>query len=200
MSGQIQIITGPMFSGKTEELLRLLKRLKYANQTFILFKPEIDTRYSENEVLTHEQVGMTCVPVKTAFDILSFLANCEEHYDVIAIDEGQFFSENDEPYNLYKVARILKSKGYRVIINGLDMDFMGDPFPIMPQLMSIADKITKLTSICCICHKEGTMTYRIAQAEKTSAIVELGSNDKYQAMCYKHWLEKMKEHWHYSEE
>lgn len=192
MSGRIEIICGPMFSGKTEELIRRLKRLKYANQTYLLFKPSTDVRYSETEVLTHDMVGLKSVPVDSAGEILEIIdLNKDKKIDVIAIDEGQFFSIKDNP-SLVQVVTLLKENGYRVIVNGLDMDFMGKPFVNMPELLAIADSISKLTSVCCICGNEGTMTYR---TNSSSEQLELGSFDKYQARCFKHWKEGMDENW-----
>lgn len=192
MSGRIEIICGPMFSGKTEELIRRLKRLKYANQNFLLFKSSTDVRYSETEVLTHEKVGLASIPVESAGEILEIIdLNNDKKIDVIAIDEGQFFNPSDSP-SLLKVVTHLRENGFRVIVNGLDMDFMGKPFLTMPELMAVADNIHKLTSVCCVCGNEGTMTYRTAT---TGELLELGSFDKYQARCFKHWKEGMDEHW-----
>jgi thymidine kinase len=186
MEPKIEIICGPMFSGKTEELIRRLKRLKYSKQDFLLFKPKMDNRYSEDMVITHDKVEISAIPIEKAADILSI---CDEHPNVkvVAIDEAQFFY-NEPSYNLVKVVQMLKLNDYRVIINGLDMDFQGNPFGLMPQLMAIADDIKKLKSVCVICGNDANMSSRLVSADHLS-IVELGSQDKYQPRCYKHWKE-----------
>lgn len=187
MSGKIEIICGPMFSGKTEELLRRLKRLQYAKKTYYLFKPENDTRYSEKAVLTHEQVGADAIPVSKAQEIIDYINEKHEqegvYPDVIAIDETQFFDFNESP-NLIDVAKALKDHGFRIIMNGLDMNFMGIPFPIMPELLAIADDIQKLKAVCSICGEEASMSYRISNSSEQ---ILLGSDDIYQARCHKDW-------------
>ncbi len=184
MMERIEVICGPMFSGKTEELIRRLKRLKYSRTNFLLIKPKIDNRYSEIEVVTHERVSLSAHSVDNAEQILEV---CEQNPEtkVVAIDESQFFLRKEqEGRNLVEVCQLLKENGYRVILNGLDMDFMGNPFGLMPELMAIADDITKLRSVCVVCGGDATMTYRQDPSEDQ---VQLGSTDKYQARCFPHW-------------
>ena len=184
---RIEVICGPMFSGKTDELLRRLKRLKYSNTAFMLFKPKVDNRYSEIEVVTHDNLSLTSIAVENAEQILEI---CDQNPNakVIAIDESQFFlRKEDEGRHLVEVCQILKLHGYRVILNGLDMDFMGNPFGLMPELLAIADDVTKLRSVCLICGGDASMTYRKDENEEQ---VQLGSTDKYQARCYTHWKKK----------
>lgn len=181
---RIEVICGPMFSGKTDELIRRIKRLKYSQTEFMLFKPKIDNRYSEIEVVTHDNVSLTSIAVENAEQILEI---CDQHPNikVIAVDESQFFLRKEpEGRNLLEVCQILKMNGYRVILNGLDMDFMGKPFGLMPDLLAIADDVTKLRSVCLVCGGDATMTYR---KEENTDQVQLGSNDKYQARCFTHW-------------
>ena len=181
---RIEVICGPMFSGKTDELIRRIKRLKYSQTEFMLFKPKLDNRYSEVEVVTHDNVSLTSIAVENAEQILEI---CDQNptIKVIAVDESQFFLRK-EPVgrNLLEVCQVLKMNGYRVILNGLDMDFMGKPFGLMPDLLAIADDVSKLRSVCLVCGGDATMTYR---KEENTEQVQLGSNDKYQARCYTHW-------------
>lgn len=184
---RIEVICGPMFSGKTDELIRRLKRLKYSQTEFILFKPRIDNRYSEVDVVTHDNHSLTAICVDTAEEILSV---CDQSPDskVIAIDESQFFLRKEPTgRNLVEVVQVLKLNGYRVILNGLDMDFMGKPFGLMPELLAIADDVTKLRSVCIVCGNDASMTYRVDPNEEQ---VQLGSQDKYQARCFHDWKKK----------
>lgn len=187
---KIEVICGPMFSGKTDELLRRLRRLKYSKTDYLLFKPKVDNRYSEYSVVTHDSSSLQAFSVEEAQEILKI---CDENNQVkvIAIDESQFFfkDEGDKP-NLVQVCQILKKHGYRVILTGLDMDFLGQPFGLIPELLAIADEITKLKSVCLICGADANMSFRL---NEKSSQVQLGSTDIYQARCYEHWLEGIKE-------
>ena len=181
---RIEVICGPMFSGKTEELLRRLKRLKYSKANYMLFKPSLDNRYSEDEVLTHDKTGLKSIPVNCAEEILDI---CEQNPDIkiIAVDESQFFLRKEEHgRNLVEVVQELKDRGYRILLNGLDMDFLGKPFGLMPELLAIADDVVKLRSVCLVCGEDATMSYRV---DPTKEVVQLGSTEKYQARCFKHW-------------
>lgn len=185
---RIEVICGPMFSGKTDELLRRLNRLKYSRTEFLLFKPKLDNRYSELSVVTHDNKSVNSISVDTAEQILEI---CDQNPDisVVAVDESQFFYRKEpNGRNLVDVCQVLKQNGYRVILNGLDMDFMGKPFGLMPELLAIADDVTKLKSVCLVCGADANMTYRVN--EQNDQVVELGSLDKYQARCYTHWLNK----------
>jgi thymidine kinase len=182
---RIEVICGPMFSGKTDELLRRLNRLKYSRTDFMLFKPKVDNRYSDISVVTHDNVSLDSISVEYAEQILEI---CDKQKDikVVAIDEAQFFLKKEpQGINLVEVCQVLKENGYRVILNGLDMDFMGKPFGLMPELLAISDEVTKLKSVCLICGADATMTYRVD--EKNGDLVQLGSTDKYQARCFNHW-------------
>ena len=137
--GRIEIICGSMFSGKTEELIRRLKRLKYANQSFKVFKPEIDTRNEKNIIKSHGKIEIEAETVSNAKEIL----NLSTDVDVVGIDEAQFFSED-----LVDVCNTLANGGIRVIVAGLDMDFSGKPFGPMPNLMAIAEEVTKVHAVC----------------------------------------------------
>lgn len=189
MQQKIEVICGPMFSGKTEELMRRIKRLRYSHTDFLLFKPKTDTRYSEDSVVTHDQVSVSSIPVESAEHILE-ICDQHPHIKVIAVDESQFFLRK-EPVgrNLVEVSHILKLNGYRVILNGLDMDFMGKPFGLMPELLAMADEVSKLRSVCLVCGADASMTYRKDDNEEQ---VHLGSTDKYQARCFECWKKKKK--------
>jgi thymidine kinase len=181
---RIEVICGPMFSGKTDELLRRLNRLKYSRHEFLLFKPKLDNRYSEISVVTHDNKATDSVSVENAEQILE-ICDQNPNIKVVAVDESQFFLRK-EPVgrNLVEVCQLLRASGYRVILNGLDMDFMGNPFGLMPELMAISDEVRKLTSVCLICGADATMTHRV---DENQEVVELGSTDKYQARCFTHW-------------
>ncbi|MEI7978613.1 MAG: thymidine kinase [Bacteroidota bacterium] len=169
--GWIEVICGSMFSGKTEELIRRLKRAKIANQKVEIFKPTIDTRYDETEVVSHNQNSISSTPVSSSLNIL--LMN--DDADVIGIDEAQFFDQE-----LIFVCEKLAEQGTRVIIAGLDMDYLGKPFGPMPALMAIAEYVTKVNAICMVCGDIATHSFR-----KTNEInlVMLGEKDTYEARC-----------------
>jgi thymidine kinase len=160
-----------MFSGKTEELIRRLKRVKIAGQSVEIFKPANDTRYSTNEVVSHDARTITSTPVRHAWDILEVA----EHIEVIGIDEAQFFDPE-----LTRVCEELALRGHRVIIAGLDMDFRGRPFGPMPELLAVAEYVTKLHAICMHCGNLATHTYRLTSDAET---VVLGEKDIYEARC-----------------
>jgi thymidine kinase len=169
--GWIEVICGSMFSGKTEELIRRLKRVKIANQTSIIFKPSIDNRYSKNEIISHDTNTMLSIPLNQASQILEMVKN----EDVVGIDEAQFFDEN-----IVAVCEKLANEGKRVIVAGLDMDFTGTPFGPMPNLLAISDYITKLHAICVKCGNIAHVSYRIvAQQEQ----VVIGERNVYEPRC-----------------
>jgi thymidine kinase len=169
--GWIEVICGSMFSGKTEELIRRLKRVKIADQTVEIFKPARDTRYSSDEVVSHDARAISSRSVQTSREILDVAS----HIDVIGIDEAQFFDEN-----LKAVCEELALRGHRVIVAGLDMDFRGRPFGPMPDLLAVAEYITKLHAICNHCGNLATHTYRLTTDSET---VVLGEKDIYEARC-----------------
>ena len=169
--GRREVICGSMFSGKTEELIRRMKRAQFAHQKVEIFKPAIDTRYSDDDVVTHEGVAIHSTPVDNSSSILLLGDEC----DVIGIDEAQFFDEN-----LVDVCNELASKGIRVIIAGLDMDFRGIPFGPMPALCAVADDVTKVHAICVRCGALAYVSHRKVQEEKR---VLLGEVNEYEPLC-----------------
>ena len=176
--GSIEIICGSMFSGKTEELLRRLKRAEFAKQKIAVFKPLIDTRYDARKIVSHDSKSIKSKPVKLAIEILDQLDNAE----VIAIDEAQFFDEE-----LIRISNLLANQGKRVIIAGLDMDFKGKPFGIMPGLLAIAEHITKVHAICIECGTAANHSYRLT---KNQQLIELGDKLEYKALCRNCFFEK----------
>ncbi len=169
--GMIEVICGSMFSGKTEELIRRLKRAKFAKQNVEIFKPQIDTRYSEEDVVSHDSNTIRCTPVTSSGNILLM----SSEVDVVGIDEAQFFDNN-----LPEVCNKLADMGIRVIIAGLDMDFKGNPFGPMPHLMAIAEHVTKVHAICVKCGNLAQNSHRTIKAEK---LVVLGETDSYEPLC-----------------
>jgi thymidine kinase len=170
-SGWIEVISGAMFSGKTEELIRRLKRAKIANQRIEIFKPKVDTRYDEAKVVSHDANFILSTPVGHSSELLEMA----EGVDVVGIDEGQFFD-----MELPDVCQQLALRGIRVIVAGLDMDFRGRPFGPMPNLLAVAEYITKVHAICAHCGNLATHSYRLAREEDT---VVLGEKDMYEPRC-----------------
>ncbi|RTL59958.1 MAG: thymidine kinase [Sphingobacteriales bacterium] len=169
--GWIEVICGSMFSGKTEELIRRLKRAKIANLKVEIFKPAIDVRYDEVKIVSHDENTIQSTPIDNSQTILLMA----EGVDVVGIDEAQFFDDQ-----IMHVCETLATKGTRVIVAGLDMDFMGRPFGQMPNLLAIADYITKLHAICVKCGNIANISYRKTnQAEQ----VLLGEKDVYEPRC-----------------
>jgi thymidine kinase len=169
--GWIEVICGSMFSGKTEELIRRLKRVKIANLKVEIFKPGIDTRYDETKVVSHDSNAIQSTPLSNSQEIL-LLA---QDVDVVGVDEAQFF--DDEIAN---VCEILAMKGVRVIVAGLDMDYLGKPFGQMPNLLAKADYITKLHAICVQCGNIANISYRKTEQEGQ---VLVGEKDIYEPRC-----------------
>ena len=170
-SGWIEVICGSMFSGKTEELIRRLKRARIANQKVETFKPAKDTRYDAVDVVSHDDNSVNAKPVAKAIDILQY---CED-VNVIGIDEAQFFDDA-----LPSVCEKLALRGVRIIVAGLDMDFKGRPFGPMPALLAVAEYITKVHAICPHCGNLATHSYRLSEEQDT---VVLGEKDKYEPRC-----------------
>ncbi|MBQ7998173.1 MAG: thymidine kinase [Bacteroidales bacterium] len=169
--GWIEIICGSMFSGKTEELLRRLKRAKFANLKVEIFKPAIDIRYSEEEVVSHDSHAILSTPVETSDSILLLTGDV----DVVGIDEVQFFDDN-----IVNVCQQLANRGVRVICAGLDMDYLGNPFGPMPKLMAVAEYVTKVHAICVKCGNLAHHSHRLSASNK---LVELGEKDTYEPIC-----------------
>lgn len=173
-TGSIEVIVGSMFSGKTEELIRLLRRAQYAKQPLQVFKPRIDDRYSPDHVASHNRSLLPSTVIDHASEIHRHLL---PETRVIGIDEGQFFDET-----LVEVANGLADRGLRVLIAGLDMDWKGRPFPPMPQLMAIAETITKLQAVCVVCGGPASRTQRLV---RNTANVLVGDNSVYESRCRK---------------
>jgi len=169
--GSIEIICGPMFSGKTEELIRRLKRAIIAKNKILVFKPEIDNRYSDNFVVSHNNNSIESIIVKNEKDII----NLTNGINIIGIDEIQFFS-ND----IIEICMNLANQGKRVIVSGLDKDFKGRPFGIIPNILCEAEYITKLNAICNVCGDYAFFTKRTSEDTKQ---ILLGELDKYEANC-----------------
>jgi len=169
--GWIEVVCGSMFSGKTEELIRRLKRAKFAKQKVEIFKPKIDTRYSTTEVVSHDENAILSTPVETAAAILLLTSDVE----VVGIDEAQFFD-----MGLIEVCNTLASQGIRVIVAGLDMDYRGRPFGPIPGLMATAEYLTKVHAICVKCGNLANHSHRITQNDK---LVVLGETDMYEPLC-----------------
>jgi thymidine kinase len=171
--GWIEVITGSMFSGKTEELIRRLKRAKIAMQQVEIFKPQIDTRYGEEEVVSHDENAIMSTPVSASGNILLMASEVE----VVGIDEAQFFDTG-----LVEVCNQLADSGLRVIVAGLDMDYLARPFGPMPGLIATAEYVTKVHAICVKCGYIAQYTHRKMKAEK---LVLLGEKDLYEPLCRK---------------
>ena len=169
--GWIEVIAGSMFSGKTEELIRRLKRARFANLKVEIFKPVVDKRYSEREMVSHDANIILSTPVQTASNILLLVNDV----DVVGIDEAQFFDKG-----LVDVCNSLADKGIRVIVAGLDMDYKGRPFGPIPALFSIAEYITKVHAICMRCGNLAHYSYRKTDIDK---LVVLGAKDNYEPLC-----------------
>ena len=169
--GWIEVIVGSMFSGKTEELIRRLNRAKIARQKVEIFKPHIDVRYSEDEVVSHDSNSIRSTPVETAANILLLASNV----DVVGIDEAQFFDEG-----LAEVCNALANQGIRVIVAGLDMDFRGKPFGPIPALMATAEYVTKVHAVCMRCGNLANYSHRLSEADK---LVVLGEKEEYEPLC-----------------
>lgn len=169
--GWIELVCGSMFSGKTEELIRRLKRAQIARQKVEIFKPEIDTRYDDTKVVSHDANEITSTPVPSSHHILLMATDV----DVIGIDEAQFFDDQ-----LPEVCNTLANQGIRVIVAGLDMDFLGKPFGPIPSIMSIAEYVTKVHAICVNCGDLANHSHRTSEGEN---LVLLGEKQEYQPLC-----------------
>jgi thymidine kinase len=171
LGGSIEVICGSMFSGKTEELIRRLKRAQIARLTVEIFKPRTDTRFDENAVVSHNANSIQSTPVDSSSAILLLGSDVQ----VVGIDEAQFFDDE-----LPNVCNILANKGVRVIVAGLDMDFKGKPFGPMPALMAIAESVTKVHAVCVVCGNPALYSYRLVPGEGT---IMLGEKESYEPRC-----------------
>ncbi len=170
--GSIEVIVGSMFSGKTEELIRLLKRAQLAKQNVQVFKPKIDNRYSPDQVASHNRTLFNSTVIDRAAEIFQFI---KPDTHVVGIDEGQFFD-----HELVEVANHLAERGLRVIVAGLDLDYKGEPFHPMPELMAIAESVQKLRAICMQCGQLASRTQRLVES---NANILVGDNKSYEARC-----------------
>ena len=177
--GWIEVISGPMFSGKTEELIRRLKRARIANLRVSIFKPAVDKRYSEESVVSHDLTSVPSIRVNRAIEILEYYDDA----DVIGVDEVQFFNEG-----IVDVVQYLALKGKRVIIAGLDMDSNGKPFGPMPALLTVSEYITKLHAICVNCGSLASHSHRLTTDVKE--LVFVGGKSEYEPLCRKCFHDK----------
>lgn len=176
--GSVEVITGSMFCGKTEELIRRLRRATIARQKVMVFKPIIDDRYAFNKVTSHSGADFEAIPINHSSEIFGLLA---EGINVVGIDEAQFFDEG-----IVDVAQTLADQGLRVIVTGLDTDFRGEPFGCMPVMIVKADKVDKLAAICMRCGEPATRTQRLvngAPAHYHDPVVIVGAAEMYEARC-----------------
>ena len=171
--GWIEVICGPMYSGKTEELIRRLRRAQIARQKVAIFKPKIDTRYSDDHIVSHSEQQLPSMSVETVAEIRRYA----EEAEVIGIDEAQFFG-----MDLVGLCQDLANGGKRVIVAGLDLDYRGEPFEPIPQLLAVAEYITKTLAICMVCGNPASRTQRLTKDE---ALVVVGGQDIYEARCRK---------------
>lgn len=169
--GCIEVVCGSMFSGKTEELIRRLRRAQFANQKIAIFKPQIDNRYSNVEVVSHDKHSIVSVPISDPREML----NITDDIQVVGVDEAQFFDNS-----LVEVAQTLANRGIRVILAGLDTDYLGKPFGPIPHLMAIAEDVRKVHAICVRCGNLANHSHRLS---KSKDLVVLGELDTYEPLC-----------------
>lgn len=177
-SGWIEVICGSMFSGKSEELIRRVKRTQYAKQHVHVYKPMIDNRYSEENVVSHNGNSVVARPVSTSRKILNYVT---ADVDVVAIDEVQFFDDQ-----VVEIVEMLANQGHRVIVAGLDQDFRGEPFGQVPHLMAIAEHVTKLQAVCSVCGSPASRTQRLINGKPASyddPIILVGAAESYEPRC-----------------
>ncbi|MCD5407770.1 thymidine kinase [Candidatus Bipolaricaulota bacterium] len=184
MAGKLEVITGCMFAGKTEELLRRVERARIARKRVLLFKPHLDTRYSEREVVTHYGRALPCRRLPTDISWTPFLELVTDHglgdTDVLAFDEAHFFGEG-----FPALCEALVARGKRVIVAGLDLNFRGEPFGPMPELLALADEVTKLQAVCVVCGGPATRTQRLIDGEpaREGPEILIGGLESYEARC-----------------
>jgi len=179
--GSLEVICGSMFCGKTEELIRRLRRARIAKQEVQVFKPVIDNRYDQMKVTSHSGLDVNAVPVGSSAEIIEKL---DPKATVIGVDEAQFFDDG-----IVDIVEDLANRGLRVLVTGLDTDFRGEPFGCMPELMARAEKVDKLRAICMVCGEDATRTQRLVNGEPArynDPIVVVGAQEMYEARCRKH--------------
>lgn len=177
--GWIEVISGSMYAGKTEELLRRIKRIEYAKKSIIVFKPKIDNRYSDDEVVSHNNGRTKSINISKASEIYDYLSQPFPY--AIAIDEVQFLDKE-----IVEVCEYFADRGVRVIVAGLDKDFRGEPFGVMPELLARAEYVTKLAAICNVCGAPATRTQRLINgkpANYNDPIILVGAKEQYEARC-----------------
>ena len=181
--GWIECITGSMFSGKSEELIRRLRRGLYAKQKVVVFKPAIDDRYHKDKIVSHNGNAIEAINISTAAEIYKHdLTN----FDIIAIDEVQFFENN-----IVHIVEELAEKGHRVITAGLDMDFRGEPFEPIPHLLAVSEEVTKLQAVCAVCGSSSSRTQRLIDgnpAKIDDPVILVGANESYEPRCRAHHI------------
>ncbi|MDD7081775.1 MAG: thymidine kinase [bacterium] len=181
--GWIEVICGPMFAGKSEELIRRVKTLSYAHQKIVAFKPAIDNRYDKSAIASHDGEKYQAFAIKSAEDILPLV---ESDVQVVAIDEVQFFKDS-----IVSICESLADRGVRVIVAGLDTDFRGEPFGVMPLLLARAEFVTKLSAACTVCGCAATRTQRLVDGKPANyddPIILVGAKESYEARCRKHHI------------
>ncbi|WP_338752018.1 thymidine kinase [Bacillus sp. FJAT-52991] len=180
-TGWLEVICGSMFSGKSEELIRRVRRAQFAKQTIMVFKPVIDNRYSEESVVSHNGSSVIAKPIQSSATIL---AEVTPDVDIVAIDEAQFFDDD-----ITNVAQTLADRGHRVVLAGLDQDFRGEPFGPMPALMAAAELVTKLQAVCAVCGSPASRTQRLINgqpAKYDDPIILVGASESYEPRCRHH--------------
>ncbi|WP_163531194.1 thymidine kinase [Halobacillus ihumii] len=180
-SGWVEVICGSMFSGKSEELIRRVRRATYGNLSVRVFKPVIDNRYKEDSIVSHNGTSVLARPVAESLEILKEVSN---EVDIVGIDEVQFFDDN-----IVEVVECLADRGIRVIVAGLDTDFRGEPFGKVPELMALSESVTKLNAICPVCGSPASRTQRLIDGEPASyddPIILVGASESYEPRCRHH--------------
>lgn len=180
-NGWIEVICGSMFSGKSEELIRRVRRAQFAKQKIAVFKPKIDNRYSEEAVVSHNGDTVIAHPIEQSTEMWNYLT---DDFDVVAIDEAQFFEED-----IIETVQKLANHGFRVILAGLDQDFKGVPFGPMPKLMAIAEQVTKLQAVCSICGSPASRTQRLINGQPAKVddpVILVGAAEAYEPRCRHH--------------
>lgn len=181
--GSIEVICGPMFAGKTEEIIRRVRRLHYAKKKVVVFKPQLDNRYSENSIVSHNQTSIEAINIKDIHEVFNYV---DLATFAVVIDEAQFFSDD-----IVAVVNALADAGKRVIIGGLDNDFRGEPFGPMPLLLAVAESVTKLTAICVVSGEPATRTQRLINgkpADYHDPIVLIGASETYEPRARRYHL------------
>ncbi|WP_342254027.1 thymidine kinase [Spiroplasma endosymbiont of Zeiraphera isertana] len=180
--GWIEVITGCMFAGKTEEFMRRINRLQYAKRKVLVFKPKVDIRYDAKKVVSHKGVSITAIVID---DPMQILKHIDKEIEAVAIDEVQFFKPS-----IIEVIKTLANQNKQVIVAGLDQDFRGEPFPVTKELLALAEFVTKLDAVCVKCGKAATKTQRIIngrEARYDDEIILIGAQEQYEARCRSHY-------------